>query len=181
GQVPARADAGREPAHRAPDAGRQDRGAAPGARQRARAGGREDPPAEAAPVAPREGEDAAGQARAVDAQGDARAGPRRRLMAEDPGEPGGPDGDEQGDLYDALAPVYDEWQGAEDQTPFADVVLDKLEPELRRFGGAPPGSFVDFGCGTGALLHGLRRRHPAWRLCGVDRSAAMLAVARGKP
>jgi len=83
-------------------------------------------------------------------------------------------------LYDALAPVYDRWQSADGWTPFADLVIEKLEPELERFGGEPRASFIDFGCGTGALLCQLRRRHPGWRLAGLDASAAMLAEARGK-
>jgi SAM-dependent methyltransferase len=89
-------------------------------------------------------------------------------------------------LYDALAPIYDEWQRANDATPFSDLVLSRLEPALARHGGGAGGgagapfAFLDIGCATGELLLGLRRHHPAWRLVGVDPSVAMLAVARAK-
>ena len=83
-------------------------------------------------------------------------------------------------LYAALAPVYDRWQ-ASDETPFSELTLARLEPALERHGRAAPiASFVDLGCGTGELLLALRARHPDWRLCGVDASPAMLAVARAK-
>lgn len=90
-------------------------------------------------------------------------------------------------LYDALAPVYDRWQAAGLTRPFSQVVLAKLLPALKQHArepetapAAPLGSFVDLGCGTGELLLGLHRAHPGWRLLGVDGSAAMLDVARGK-
>jgi SAM-dependent methyltransferase len=88
-------------------------------------------------------------------------------------------------LYDALAPLYDPWQRADDATPFSQLVLCKLVPALARHGRGRPhsaiASFVDLGCGTGELLIGLRRAHPDWSLTGVDASPGMLAIARGKP
>ena len=51
---------------------------------------------------------------------------------------------------------------------------------LRR-GGPSIRPFLDLGCGTGTLLLALRALHPGWRLCGVDVSPGMLAVAGGKP
>ncbi|HVR61966.1 MAG TPA: class I SAM-dependent methyltransferase [Polyangia bacterium] len=83
-------------------------------------------------------------------------------------------------LYAALAAVYDRWQ-ASDGTPFSHLALAQLEPALARHRRATSvASFVDLGCGTGELLLALRARHPNWRLCGVDASAEMLAVARAK-
>ena len=94
-------------------------------------------------------------------------------------------------LYDVLAPVYDRWQRAGGMTPFSEVALAKLLPALERHGrnAGPERSgvrsdircFVDLGCGTGDLLLGLARAQPRWRLLGLDGSAAMLEVARGKP
>jgi SAM-dependent methyltransferase len=84
-------------------------------------------------------------------------------------------------LYDALAPIYDDWQSSDGMIPFAEVVRAKLEPILRDRAGGRPLAFLDVGCGTGTLLCGLRAQHPAWRLAGLDGSAAMLGVAAGKP
>jgi len=85
------------------------------------------------------------------------------------------------DLYDALAPIYDEWQGSAGMTPFAMVTEAKLAPRLERLARGGALSFLDLGCGTGTLLCGLRATHPRWRLAGVDGSAAMLANAARKP
>lgn len=82
------------------------------------------------------------------------------------------------DPYAALAPVYDRWQAR--YGAFHRLVLPRLEETWRRLGVAPA-SFFDLGCGTGSLLLELRRRHPGWRLAGLDGSAAMLAEARRKP
>jgi SAM-dependent methyltransferase len=85
------------------------------------------------------------------------------------------------DLYDALAPIYDQWQSADGMTPFALVALAKLEPALARWGRGSIRSFIDLGCGTGEMLLALRRAHPDWTLAGADASAPMLAVAARKP
>ncbi|HEY7371904.1 MAG TPA: class I SAM-dependent methyltransferase [Polyangia bacterium] len=91
-------------------------------------------------------------------------------------------------LYDAVAPIYDEWQAWEGMTPFAMVAAMKLAATLRREArrrarGEPaePFAHLDLGCGTGTTLIELRRRHPGWRLAGVDGSRGMLAAARAKP
>jgi SAM-dependent methyltransferase len=84
-------------------------------------------------------------------------------------------------LYDALAPIYDDWQSSDGMTPFALVAHAKLEPLLARWGRGGVRSFVDLGCGTGELLLALGRAHAGWRLAGVDASARMLAVAARKP
>jgi SAM-dependent methyltransferase len=85
------------------------------------------------------------------------------------------------DPYEALAAIYDEWQ--ERYGPFWELALPRLVETLERHGtpaGARP-TFVDLGCGTGALLFALRERYPAWSLVGVDDSASMLAAAAGNP
>jgi SAM-dependent methyltransferase len=106
------------------------------------------------------------------------------------------------EVYDALAPIYDAMGG---ERPFAMLVAERLErlfafrrSQLRALD-QPPAlaaasaaasehpsvsdavSFLDLGCGTGTLLLALRALHPGWRLCGVDVSPGMLAVAVGKP
>jgi SAM-dependent methyltransferase len=90
------------------------------------------------------------------------------------------------DLYQALAPIYDDWQASDGMTPFALLTAAKLKPLLEREARAHRSrsqafSFLDLGCGTATLLCALREQQPTWRLAGVDASAAMLAVAAGKP
>jgi SAM-dependent methyltransferase len=86
------------------------------------------------------------------------------------------------DVYDALAPSYDAMGGG---APFATLVAERLQQlfEARRsqLPVTDALSFLDLGCGTGALLLALRAAHPHWRLCGGDVSPGMLAVAAGKP
>jgi SAM-dependent methyltransferase len=90
------------------------------------------------------------------------------------------------DLYDAIAPIYDEWQSWRGMTPFARVAAARLEPLLDREAdaaaraGRDRPALIDMGCGTGTLLAAVHRARPAWRLAGVDASAGMLAVARAK-
>src|SRR5262249_11976281 len=81
------------------------------------------------------------------------------------------------ELEDALAPISDAWQAANEMRPFALVTHAKLTPFLAREAGAGPFAFVDLGCGSGTLLHALRAGYPGWRLVGVDASRGMLAVA----
>jgi SAM-dependent methyltransferase len=88
---------------------------------------------------------------------------------------------ESTDLYDALAPIYDAWQAANEMRPFALVAHAKLLPQLERQARADPFAFLDLGCGTGTLLHALRAQHPGWRLAGADASRGMLAAAEAKP
>jgi SAM-dependent methyltransferase len=90
-------------------------------------------------------------------------------------------------FYDALAPIYDEWQAASGALEFSVIAARKLcgvlEQEERRLRGddrhAP--AFLDLGCGTGSLLLDVRDARPRWRLAGADGSAGMLRVARAKP
>ena len=108
--------------------------------------------------------------------------------------------DTPADVYDALAPIYDAMGG---ERPFALLVAERLEELIatrlaqlraRRETPAPASasaaeaalisdavSLLDLGCGTGTLLLALRALHPRWRLCGVDVSPGMLAVAGSKP
>jgi SAM-dependent methyltransferase len=92
------------------------------------------------------------------------------------------------ELYQALAPIYDDWQASDGMVPFALVTSAKLAPLLEReararaaLPGAGGFSFLDLACGTGILLGALRAQRPDWRLAGADASAAMLAVAARKP
>jgi SAM-dependent methyltransferase len=90
-------------------------------------------------------------------------------------------------LYDAIAPIYDEWQAWNGMTPFAVLTAAKLAPLLEREAEmaaadrGQPFSVLDIGCGTGALLLKLRERRPDWCLAGVDGSAGMLTAAAAKP
>lgn len=103
--------------------------------------------------------------------------------------------DTPADVYDALAPIYDAMGG---ERPFAMLVAERLEELIATrcaqlpargetpapassSGAAAAVSFLDLGCGTGTLLLALRALHPGWRLCGVDVSSGMLAVAGRKP
>ncbi len=78
--------------------------------------------------------------------------------------------------YDGFAPYFDAWQqafgGAYDALILGRVLgaLRRHVPEARRV--------VDLGIGTGDLAIALTRA--GYRVVGVDRSAAMLAVARRK-
>jgi ubiquinone/menaquinone biosynthesis C-methylase UbiE len=51
---------------------------------------------------------------------------------------------------------------------------------LRRMELAQGESVLDVGCGTGVLLHELRRLDPAVRVTGIDLAPAMLSLAAGK-
>ena len=87
-------------------------------------------------------------------------------------------------LYDAIAPIYDEWQAWKGMTPFARVAAAKLEPLLRREAlRVKSGQFahLDLGCGTATMLAALHAAQPGWRLAGMDGSAGMLAAGRAKP
>jgi SAM-dependent methyltransferase len=90
------------------------------------------------------------------------------------------------DLYDAIAPIYDEWQAWRGMVPFARVAAARMELLLDReadaaaHAGRDDPALIDLGCGTGTLLAEVRRARPTWRLAGVDASAGMLAVARAK-
>jgi SAM-dependent methyltransferase len=74
--------------------------------------------------------------------------------------------------YASLAPVYDRLVG---DARF-ELIWEAFRRSCRRHR-IGFRSLADIGCGTGRFLHRLSR-DPALRLCGVDRSAAMLRVAR---
>ena len=90
------------------------------------------------------------------------------------------------DLYDAIAPIYDQWQTWNGMTPFAHVAAVKLAPLLAREAAAAAAAgrerlaLLDVGCGTGTLLAEVAAIHPSWRFAGMDGSAGMLAAARAK-
>lgn len=82
------------------------------------------------------------------------------------------------DAYSLFARVYDAWQASYPRA-FADAILPFYASEILRRG-VPERSLLDLACGTGTFLAGWERSRPGWRLIGVDVSAAMLRVARGK-
>jgi ubiquinone/menaquinone biosynthesis C-methylase UbiE len=72
--------------------------------------------------------------------------------------------------YARLAPKYD--------TQWSFYIEATTRETLARLSLRPADRVLDVGCGTGALLHALSRRHPAARLSGVDPVPEMLAQAR---
>ena len=85
-------------------------------------------------------------------------------------------GDRSGGEYSAFAAVYDEWQrshGVEYCLLVAPRVNDRLQQTVGR-----PRLLIDLACGTGT--HALLQAHGGTRVVGVDISAGMLAIARGK-
>jgi SAM-dependent methyltransferase len=95
-------------------------------------------------------------------------------------------GSPSADLYDALAPIYDDWQVSTGMIEFSVVAARKLCGVLarearRRSGAAGAPAFLDLGCGTGSMLLDVRDQLPDWRLAGADASAGMLKQADGKP
>ena len=80
---------------------------------------------------------------------------------------------------------FDEWSRSYDSSVLQGAFFDRvhgallqvLRPLLRD---AAAPRVLDVGCGTGRLLARLRAELPAAELCGVDASAGMIEVARGK-
>ena len=72
--------------------------------------------------------------------------------------------------YAALAADYDDAWAAYNR-----ATADRTRSALRARAGPEPGRVLDVGCGTGVLLEGMNHRG-----AGLDRSAEMLAVARGR-
>src|SRR5688572_8108491 len=90
-------------------------------------------------------------------------------------------------FYDALAPIYDDWQATSGMVSFAAVAADKLidvlaheAQRLKQAGASARAAFLDLGCGTGTMLLDVREALPSWRLAGADTSAGMLQMARRK-
>ena len=77
-----------------------------------------------------------------------------------------------GSVYDALAPVYDLFNGDADYTEIESCVLTLAE----RFAERKIRAVTDLGCGTGALTERLAFHFPDVR--GVDVSDGMLEAAR---
>jgi SAM-dependent methyltransferase len=73
--------------------------------------------------------------------------------------------------YDRIAHLYDERERDHDVDPGLIAFLDGREP-------SPAVRVLDVGCGTGKQLAANRARFPRLTLIGVDRSRAMLTVAR---
>lgn len=74
----------------------------------------------------------------------------------------------------AYASLYDALYADKDY----DAEVDLLEEIFQRFSPAKPETILDLGCGTGN--HALRLARRGYATTGVDRSAAMLDVARAK-
>ena len=86
---------------------------------------------------------------------------------------GGDGATAQSPPYEGLAPIYDFVMRHVDYVSWA-IHVDSL---LRKFGNGP-GTLVDLACGTGNVT--LQFSKLGYEVSGVDVSAAMVAVARGK-
>jgi SAM-dependent methyltransferase len=75
--------------------------------------------------------------------------------------------------FQAFAPIYDEFCGANDYEMWVGALLLELEKR-----GLVHGRTLDVGCGTGRAFQPLLSR--GWRIVGCDLSPAMLAEARRK-
>jgi SAM-dependent methyltransferase len=78
------------------------------------------------------------------------------------------------DAYDRFAPVYDEFNSANNYEMWLGEVL---LPEFEKHG-LQRGSALDIGCGTGRAFEPLLDR--GWQVVGCDTSSGMLARARKK-
>ena len=76
------------------------------------------------------------------------------------------------DLYEALAPFYDAFNGDLDYGKWADFI----EETFRRYFPGKVESVLDLACGTGRMTEELCRR--GYDMIGVDLSSEMLSVAR---
>jgi SAM-dependent methyltransferase len=75
--------------------------------------------------------------------------------------------------YQAMAPIYDDFCGANDY----EMWIGNLLPELEKHG-LRRGRLLDVGCGTGRAFEPMLKR--GWKIVGCDLSPAMLAEARDK-
>lgn len=79
------------------------------------------------------------------------------------------------EAYDRMAPIYDEFNAANDyEVWLGEVIL----PELEKHGLRPGGRALDVGCGTGRAVPPLLARD--WDVTGIDSSSEMLQQARAK-
>jgi len=83
------------------------------------------------------------------------------------------EGDPARVAYQAIAPIYDEFCGANDY----EMWIGHLLPELEKHG-LTRGRLLDIGCGTGRAFEPMLRR--GWEIVGCDLSSAMLAEASAK-
>lgn len=84
------------------------------------------------------------------------------------------DGESAQDAYDRFAPIYDEFNSANDYEMWLGEVL---LPELEKHG-LQKGWTLDVGCGTGRAFGPLLNR--GWSVVGCDGSKGMIARAREK-
>lgn len=78
------------------------------------------------------------------------------------------------EIFQRYADVYDSFYVEKDYG----LECDFLENAFQRWGVAPVQRILDLGCGTGGHALPLARR--GYHVCGIDRSAKMLSVARRK-
>ncbi len=76
--------------------------------------------------------------------------------------------------YDRLAPIYDEFNAANDYEMWFGLLL----PELEKRGLGKAGRLLDAGCGTGRAFAPMLRR--GWKIQGCDLSPGMIEEARQK-
>ncbi len=79
------------------------------------------------------------------------------------------------EAYDRFAPVYDEFNSANNYELW---LGELLLPRMEELGLKQPGRALDVGCGTGKAFEPLLRR--GWSIIGLDVSAEMLARAEAK-
>jgi SAM-dependent methyltransferase len=84
-----------------------------------------------------------------------------------------PEADPARIAYQAIAPIYDDFCGANDY----EMWIGHLLPELEKHG-LSQGRLLDVGCGTGRAFEPMLKR--GWEIVGCDLSPAMLAEARAK-
>ncbi len=80
------------------------------------------------------------------------------------------------DPYRDFAQIYNEWQGLYPR-PFSIALAPRIQSTVR-IHGSPNRILADTACGTGLFAFWWSRTHPSWSTYGVDRSAAMIQVAR---
>lgn len=78
------------------------------------------------------------------------------------------------DIYQVLAPYYDEWNAEIDYHAWA----GSIEKVFQREFSGKVGSVLDLACGTGSMTLALAER--GYDMIGLDRSCEMLSVARDR-